>query len=66
MARTFRKYKGRTYPDKESRNRKPSSGCLNDGYCPWCRGNRKYTINRDIEKTEFDLNMYKRGINYDQ
>jgi len=43
MGKTFHKYKGKEYPDKDSKNRKCDRSCLNHGGCPYCERNRLYS-----------------------
>ena len=47
-------------------HRKPYRGgkavaksCRDNGWCPWCQGNRHYSRLRRLEKTEFDLRLAK-------
>lgn len=53
MSRTIRRFKGKTYQDRNSRNRKAARSCLNHGGCSFCEGNRLYQLNREIERIKF-------------
>jgi len=35
--------------------------CRNHGTCTWCMGNRLYKYMKKIEKTNIDINNYKKG-----
>lgn len=58
MGKTFKKYKGRKYPDKDAKNRKPARSCLNNGGCPYCENNklhkhkRRFPIGADDEEID--------------
>lgn len=58
MGKTFKKYKGKKYQDREARNRKASRGCLNNKGCDYCLSSkvhkhRKQMIDYDQrEETE--------------
>ena len=40
MGKTVRKYRGKEYKDRDSRDRKSDRSCLNHGSCSWCKENR--------------------------
>lgn len=61
MSRTIRKYKGKKYKDKDSKNRKAARSCLNHGDCPICQGNRLYAICKAKEQSEIELKTYEKG-----
>ena len=42
MSRTYRRYKGKIYPDKDGKNRKPARSCLNHGGCPYCLSSKMH------------------------
>ena len=48
MSKTYRKYKGRKYYDKDRSKGilSVSTGCLHGGGCPWCEGNRTHKNRR--------------------
>lgn len=48
MGKTFKKYKGKSYKDKDSKNRKPSKRCLNHGGCSYCLSNRLHKYKRAV------------------
>lgn len=53
MSRTYRRYKGKVYPDKDGKNRKASRSCLNHGGCPYCLSNKMHKHDKkyvDIEE----------------
>lgn len=65
MSRTYRKYKGKIYKDKESKNRKAARSCLNHGDCPICKGNRLYKTYKEKEQIICELKEYYKGECYD-
>ena len=48
MGKTYKKFKGKKYPDKESKNRKADRSCLNHGSCSYCLSNRTHKNNKKI------------------
>lgn len=54
MGKTFKKYKGKKYPDKEAKNRKAARSCLNHGGCPYCLSNRIHKYKKRMIVDEED------------
>lgn len=57
------------YFGKDKENRKAyrgaksvSKSCRCHGTCDWCKNNRLYSINKNIEKTESEMKMTKMGL----
>lgn len=53
--------------DKENRKayrgaKSASKSCRCHGTCDWCKANRLYSINKNIEKTESEMKMTKMGL----
>ena len=48
MSRTLKKFKGKIYQDRASRNRKATRSCLNNGGCPYCLSNRMHKHKRKM------------------
>lgn len=53
--------------DKENRKayhgaKSVSKSCRCHGTCDWCKDNRLYSINKNIEKTENEMKMAKMGL----
>lgn len=40
--------------EKRKPKRPVSSGCLNHGWCEYCRGNRLYASTKGIQKARYD------------
>ena len=49
MSKTYRKYKGHKYEDKDRTKGvlAVSKGCLHGGDCEWCEGNRTHRNKRN-------------------
>lgn len=52
MGKTNKKFKGKKYKDKDSKNRKPSRRCLNHGGCAYCLDNRMHKHYKRLEEKE--------------
>jgi len=48
MGKTYKQYKGVTYPDKDAKNRKAARSCLNHGGCEYCLSNRMHKYNKRL------------------
>ena len=58
MSKTYKKYKGKKYQDKDAKNRKAARSCLNNGDCSYCESNRTYKNKKRMIIDDEENNIY--------